>query len=338
MTTQLFKDAKGWAYHVGAFVYAITAYAIGMMGLFSSSWIINALSTLLLAHGMAIAAYLIHECGHNTIFKNNDHNSQLGRFLNWLCGSCYGTYEDIRYKHFRHHVDNDDVVWFEYEKWFSSHPITLKVVKVFEWFYIPAHDLLMHVIMMFSAFIIPERKAQRIRNLRVIIIRFSLFCLIAYVNPKAAILYATAYMIMMTVLRFMDSLQHDYGYHATLFNSEEAAPHKRDTVYEQTHTFSNPLCFNYTLPNWLVLNFGFHNAHHANPTMPWYRLPALHRELFGDDAKNIIPFSAQLRAFHRFRVVRVNSDGSENEGQDFLSNAQQGNVLGGNAASFLTSF
>ncbi len=29
----------------------------------------------------------------------------LGRLMSWLCGAAYGTYEDMRYKHFRHHVD-----------------------------------------------------------------------------------------------------------------------------------------------------------------------------------------------------------------------------------------
>ena len=37
---------------------------------------------------------------------------------------------------------------------------------------------------------------------------------------------------------------------------------------EQEHTFSNPLSFKYELPNWLVLNFGWHNAHHLRPTVP----------------------------------------------------------------------
>ena len=71
---------------------------------------------------MTIAAYMIHECGHNTVFRTNKANARLGSFLNWICGASYGTYEDIRYKHFRHHVDNDDAVWFEYDKFFRRHP------------------------------------------------------------------------------------------------------------------------------------------------------------------------------------------------------------------------
>ena len=56
--------------------------------------------------------------------------------------------------------------------------------------------------------------------------------------------------------------------------------------------------------NWLTLNFGFHNAHHARPTTPWYRLPALHFEMYGSDPKHVIPLAAQLRLFHRHRLAR----------------------------------
>jgi fatty acid desaturase len=54
--------------------------------------------------------------------------------------------------------------------------------------------------------------------------------------------------------------------------------HRGDRVYEQAHTFSNPLSLRHPWVNLFVLNFGYHNAHHAKPTTPWFRLPALHRE------------------------------------------------------------
>jgi fatty acid desaturase len=98
---------------------------------------------VLLAHGMVIAAYMIHECGHNTVFRANDHNARLGRFLNWITGSCYGTFEDIRYKHFRHHMDNDDAVWWEYGPFFERNPMVYRATKFLEWLYVPAHELIM---------------------------------------------------------------------------------------------------------------------------------------------------------------------------------------------------
>ena len=339
-----FKERDGMIYHGLALVYAVTMYILGILGLFQSSWLLNFLATLCLAHGMTIAAYMIHEAGHNTIFRDNKDNARIGKILTWLCGASYGTFEDIRYKHFRHHVDNDDVVWFDHTEYFRQHPLLAKTVQALEWLYIPAHDLLMHFIMVFTSFIIPQRRDQRVRNLKVIIIRGTIYFTLLFLFPKVAILYAIAYMMMMQILRFMDSLQHDYGYHQTLF-SKEPPPLKGNTEYEQAHTFSNPQSLRFECLNWFTLNFGFHNAHHARPIVPWYKLPALHRELYGESPDLVIPFTAQLKMFHRFRVERVligeaREDDSETsqDQEDFLKAAQRAEVSGGNAASFLTAF
>lgn len=334
---QLFKDRTGARMHTLALGYAALAYGLGLTGQFSSHWGVNLLATVLLAHGMVICAYMLHECAHNTVFRTNQHNARLGKLLTWATGSCYGTYEDIRHKHFRHHVDQGDLIWFEYDKWFARHPLALRVVQVLEWCFIPAHDLLMHALMVVGAFVIPQRKAQRLHNALVIVVRGGLYAAMLWWAPLAALLYAVAYMLMMTVLRFMDALQHDYGGSPTLFDNTPS-PHRSDRVHEQAHTFSNPLSLTRSWPNLLVLNFGFHNAHHARPTTPWYQLPALHRELYGNDAQQVIPFAAQLKGYCRHRVARVQGEGDEATGPDYLRRAQQGLAPGGNAVSFLTSF
>ena len=333
------QQPDGLRFYGGAVLYVVTAYSLGWIGLFQGHWLANLAAVLLLSHAMIIAAYTIHECGHNLVFKSIQKNAKLGRFLSWICGSAYGTYEDIRYKHFRHHVDNDDVVWFDYEKFFEDHPVMLRVTRFFEWFYIPAHDLIMHFIMVFTSFIIPKRRNQRRRNLTVIIVRGSIFLALVIFFPKVALLYVIAYILMMTVLRFMDSLQHDYPYSLTSFEFGKP-PRKGNFEWEQEHTFSNPHTLKADWPNWFTMNFGFHNAHHADMTVPWYRLPAKHREMFGDDPTVVIPLAAQLRIFHKQRVRRIagNHDGVVPEGKDFLQAARRSEVFGGNAASFLTSF
>lgn len=339
-----FRQPEGPAWHGAALGYAIAAWAGGLAGLFHPSWLVNAGATLLLAHGMVIAAYLVHECGHNTIFSKQRHNVALGRFLTWLCGASYHRFEDIRYKHFRHHVDNDDVVWFDYERFFLAHPRLLAVTRGLEWAYVPAHDLLMHGIMAVNAFVIPERRAQRARNIAVLLVRGGIWLAALIFFPKAALLYALACVLMIHVLRFMDSLQHDYDYHLTLF-TRDRAPHRGDTDYEQEHTFSVPLSLRHEWLNWLTLNFGYHNAHHARPDEPWYRLPALHRELYGDDPERVIPLRAQLRIMHRGRtrrIVKWDADAAPDaptpRGAEFLRAAREARLYGGNAASFLTAF
>jgi fatty acid desaturase len=180
---------------------------------------------------------------------------------------------------------------------------------------------------------------QRRHNVTVIVIRGGIYFALLWYYPKVAILYAVAYLLMMTVLRFMDSIQHDYGYNLTLYDFGKP-PRKGNYVWEQEHTFSNPHSLRYELPNWFTLNFGFHNAHHADMKVPWYRLPAKHRELFGDNPEWVVPLSAQLKIFHKQRVRRIvgNHEGNEPTGHDYLVAARKADVYGGNAASFLTSF
>ena len=139
----------------------------------------------------------------------------------------------------------------------------------------------------------------------------------------------------------MDSLEHDYPYRLNLY-TDERSPHKGDLGWEQEHTFSPLISFRFDWVNWLVLNFGHHNAHHAKPTTPWFRLPELHRELFGSSPDRIIPLSSQLTIFHKYRTNRIMHDDLESsnrdvEGVEFLRAAQRAEVDGGNAASFLTS-
>jgi omega-6 fatty acid desaturase (delta-12 desaturase) len=341
--TNAFHEPRGLWYHGGALLYALAAYALGFAGLQAEAWWINAVAVLALAHGMVIAAYLIHECGHNTIFRRNAANARLGRFLNWITGTCYGTFEDIRYKHFRHHMDNDDAVWWLYEPFFRRHPAIYRLTRWLEWFYIPAHELILHTITMLTSFVIPQRRDQRARNLTVILIRGAVFLAVLALWPKVALGYVIAYLLMIHVLRLMDSTHHDYGPNPTLFVDQ---PPSRfgGRATEQEHTFSCPLSLRHPKLNWLTLNFGFHNAHHARPTVPWYRLPEFDRRTFGDDPGRFIPFAAQLRMYHRHRVHRILHEGGPFDdqqnamGADYLAACKAARSYGGNGVSFLTSF
>lgn len=339
-SSRLLREPAGLRYHGGAILYAFLAWSLGLAGLLHDAWLVNACATVLLAHGMVIAAYLVHESAHNTVFRRQRNNERLGAAMTWLCGASYGTFGDIRYKHFRHHVDNDDVVWFDYDAFFAKRPLLTRCIRALEFVYIPAHELLMHALMAVAAFVIPERRAQRPRNLAVLVLRGGLFLGLAWWSTKAALLYVLAYLLVLHVLRFMDMLQHDYPYTLSLY-STPAGPHRGDRTWEQAHTFSNPLSLTWPRLNWLVLNFGYHNAHHLDMNVPWYRLPAVHRELTNDDPTAVIPLRAQLRLYHANRLRRVHNPQPVDypQGQRYLETARSGSgPVGGNAASFLTSF
>jgi fatty acid desaturase len=81
------------------------------------------------------------------------------------------------------------------------------------------------------------------------------------------------------------------------------------------------------------LNFGYHNAHHHRPSVPWYRLPTLHEGVFGEQTRAVLPLSELLRTWHRNRVRRVLSDDYGKPGQ---GPGRADNYVGAHGVSFLT--
>ena len=88
----LYRYADGRLPNTLAILYTALAYGGGLALLFAGNGWLNALGTLLLAHGMIIAAYLIHEFAHGAIFSVPKHNEWAGNVCSWLCGSCYAEF------------------------------------------------------------------------------------------------------------------------------------------------------------------------------------------------------------------------------------------------------
>lgn len=332
---KLFRYAGSLLPSTSVLLYSQLTYFGGAMFILSLNPVFMLIGTLAMAHGMVIAAYMIHECGHNAVFKLPRHNALLGGALNWLTGGCYGTYDDLRAHHMRHHVDNADIVTFDYRNYLARHPIQFKIVKALEWLYIPIVELLMHAVLIFAPFLFEEKKDQRLRVTGIIIARFNLLLAVFLYSPIAYACYLLAYTIFLTVLRFMDALQHNY---MASDNNSELIKHRGDRDYEQSHTFSNPVSINYPWLNLLTLNFGYHNAHHSRPTTPWHELPELHKVLYEKQAAFVIPFRKQLLSFHKNRVARVLGDNSEMQESRFAQRLENGSAVGANGVSFLTPF
>ncbi|TVP53374.1 MAG: fatty acid desaturase [Halomonadaceae bacterium] len=320
---------------LGATLYAFGGWLGGMTLLIvSSHWLLLAAGTLLLAHAMVIAAYMLHECAHQAVFRKREHNAAMGEVFSWISGGCYNSFDQIRSKHMHHHVDNADIVAFDYRGFLQRHPVLMRIMRALEWCYVPAVELMLHAMMVVAPFMLESRRASRKRVLLVLAVRGSLFVALAVLAPIAAVLYGVAYMLFMTVMRFMDAFQHNYELYHSL-DQGGGSPHKGDKVYEQSHTFSNPVSMTYPWLNRLTLNFCYHNAHHEKPTVPWYRLPELHREYFGEDDGQVIPFREQLKAFHHQRIPRILS--LEDESEDFRERMARGQGVGADGVSFLTA-
>ncbi len=316
---------------LAALGYAVSVYAAAIGGLLSDTVLVRGFATLALAHSLVVAAYLIHECAHNTVFVSQAANRRLGAALSWLVGAGYGRYDDIRRKHLRHHSERADVIAYDYRALLQRHPALLRAVQAAEWAYIPAVDLLMHALVIVLPFTSPTRRDRRARVLINLVVRSGLFIGMAWIAPTAPLYYALAYLLFLHALRFMDVHQHTYAVLTTL---DDGTPHSAagDRAYEHRNTYSNPLSPAHPWLDRLMLNFGYHNAHHIHPSTPWHQLPALHRAQTATTADRVLPFSALLRSYHRHRVARVlNGDAPDHAigaPQDFIG------VLG---VSFLTA-
>ncbi|SFN38356.1 Fatty acid desaturase [Nitrosospira briensis] len=331
-----FRHKGGLRPNVMALLYCQLAYFGGAALILSMNPVLMAAGTLAMAHGMVIASYMIHECGHNTVFKSPRHNAMLGGALNWLAGGCYGSYEDLRSVHMKHHVDNADVGGLDYRGYLTRHPVQLKIVEALEWLYVPVVEFFMHGALILAPFLVREKKDQRSRIVGTIAVRFGLLLALLLYSPLAFACYLAAYAILVTVLRFMDALQHNYDNIITSAGRAGLAERREDQDYEQSHTFSNLISTRYPWLNLLTLNFGYHNAHHSRPTAPWHELPKLHEALYGNAANVVIPFGKQLASFHKGRVARVLGDPSETQGNRFGQRLRDGSAVGATGVSFLT--
>jgi fatty acid desaturase len=302
MASTLFRYDDGAVPNILALGYMAAGYLAGVGLLVAQAWWLNALGVLLLAHALTYSAYFLHEFAHGAIFKSNAANQRGGTAMSWINGSCYAPFADLRRKHMRHHIDRADVITFDYKRFLREAPAWVRaLVLALEWAYIPAVEFIMRAYVMLLPFIAPERAAGRRRILAVLAVRLAFFAALAWVSPKAVLLYFVAYLLFVTVLRFADAYQHTYDAFAVLTGGRIPNDKVRDHDYEQHNTYSN-------LVSLLLLNFSYHNAHHEKPTVPWYRLPTLHRELYADDGTQVLPMAGLLRGFHRHRVQRVLSD------------------------------
>jgi len=334
MRTRIFRHADGVLPNSIAITYALSGYGVGLWLMTSDKLFVALPATLWFAHALIIAAYLFHEFAHDTIFARHDMNSWGGVLMTWLTGSCYARYEHLRHKHVRHHVDRADVISLDTKALIVSLPGPLRrFVLLLEWCYVPAVDLLMHAFVIVLPFVREERRAERRRVTLILLGRGIAFAALAYYSVQALLLYVVAYLLMVTVLRFADAFQHTYDAYAIPESDQVPADKLRDKAYEQANTYSNLVSVRWPWLNLLLLNFPYHNAHHEQLAVPWYRLPALHRKLYGDSNGSVIPMSRLLSPFHRHRVKRVLS---EDYGVVDTAAGKADGFIGALSVSFLT--
>jgi fatty acid desaturase len=316
--------------------YTLLGWPLGMWMMLRPEIAMNVTGVLLTAHTLIYSAYLIHDCAHHAVFRTASANDCLGILMSWINGACLADYSRLKKKHLRHHADRLDVVTFDYRAALQRTPAWVRrLALVLEWAYVPSIEFLLRG-MVFAAPFSWGTRRERIRVLLSAAVRLAFFAALAWVSVKAVVLYALAYIIFLSVLRFMDAFQHTYEVFASRSLEPAPADPRRDLRYEYENTYSNLLAERrrWRWLNLLVLNFPYHNAHHVRPGTPWYRLPALHRSLYGEKDLQVITCRHLVASYHRHRVARVLA---EDYGSVSSTGNRAGGFLGAVGVSFLTA-
>jgi fatty acid desaturase len=304
--------------------------SFALMG--ARSWGLNAAGVLLCAHAMVLAAYLIHEAAHQTLFAARRANAWAGEAMNFIAGGAFASFERIRHMHIRHHLDRADLTCFDFKGLLRRRPGVRHTLQILEWAYVPATELLMHGQLIVRPFFVPSQRRHLPRVVAMLAVRLMLLSLLGLWSLQALLLYVLATALFLHVLNFFDAFHHTFEQYFVA--ADESLPMSgRDRDYEEANTYSNLVSRRYPWLNLLILNFGYHNAHHHRASVPWYRLPVLHKDLYGDAAPAVLPLPEMLRTWHRHRVRRVLSD---DYGVPGRGPGRADDFVGAHGVSFLT--
>jgi fatty acid desaturase len=307
-TQRLFREPEGALPNTLALGYALGGYALAFVALAGNGLASAIFGVLLAAHCMFIAAYLLHEAMHQTLFASRRVQRVAGEALSFVAGSSYASYERLRRLHLRHHHERADVSCFDYKAFLRRCPRAVRaLVLALEWLYVPAVEVLMHLQVIVRPFVEPKERRHLARVVGMLVSRVGLLALLGMAAPRAVPLYFLAYGLLLTALHFFDAFHHTYDQYFIAADAPLPVP-VASHAYEQANTYSNVLAVQPAWLNLLCLNFGYHNAHHERAGVPWYRLPALHRELFSSAPPQLLPVRELLVSFHRQRVRRVLCD------------------------------
>ncbi|HWW20571.1 MAG TPA: fatty acid desaturase [Steroidobacteraceae bacterium] len=306
---------------------------LGSFALMASQHLLwNALGVLVCAHGMLIAAYMIHEAAHQSVLATPRANAAVGECLSFIAGASYVSFERIRHMHMRHHRDRVDLACFDHQSVLRAHRWLRRLIQIAEWAYLPATEVLLHVQLVWRPMSQRSQRRYLPRVLAMLLLRGTLWVALALWSLKSALLYLFAYALLLHVLNFFDAFHHTFEQHFVA--ADQPVPGARpDREYEMAHTYSNLLSVRWPWANTLILNFCYHNAHHERASAPWYRLRVVHRAIYGEQHRAVLPLRELLWTWHRNRVSRVDC---EDYGLPGEGSGRADRFIGVHGVSFLT--
>lgn len=271
---------------------------------------------LLIALAKIWSWYLSHDCAHNAVFRSKKSNSIVGECLSFLNGLSFFSFEAYRKDHVRHHAERIDIGGFDSISFSIAYPKLFRVIAFAETIYLPAFYYLIKIINIYHVIFSGSRR-DATRGVGSLCIYAVAYVTFARSSLMLVLVWQASSFIRIHVVRFVDCFQHSFQ---QVYVDGEKLTHGK--LYEIQNTFSVPVARKFTFLNLIILNFGYHTAHHCFPTCPWYMLPKLESaiieqlRLYGvsDAREESITFFNFLDAYHRGRLSRVVST---DEGQPY---------------------
>ncbi len=202
------------------------------------SLVLELLGFWLCAHAMVLAAYLVHEAAHQTLFASPRANHWTGEVMNFVAGTAYAAFERIRHMHIRHHVERVDLTCFDPKELIRGHPALRRLLEALEWAYIPSVEVLMRLQLICRPVFVASQRRHLPRAAGMLLLRVGLLSLLGLYSPKAVLLYGLAVLLQMRALNFFDAFHHTFEQYRVL--PEDPIPlNGRSRAYEQANTYSN---------------------------------------------------------------------------------------------------
>ncbi|NER82823.1 MAG: fatty acid desaturase, partial [Leptolyngbya sp. SIO1D8] len=238
-------------------------------------------------------------------------------------------FDDLSRRHIAHHVDRVDFAGFDIVETLRALPKSIRwAILSLEWLYFPVITFWLQWRGVLKTWRNPD---QRLRIAVTLMIRGMLLASLGWISFKALVLYFVAHVGMINLLRWMDAFQHTYE----VIPIGTSVP-ERSRKHEQANTFSTLISPRYRWLNLLLLNFGYHNAHHEIMKCPWHSLPALDHLLFQGNEVHYLPLSQLILSYHRFRIKRIFS--GQGQGTDEDRQPTPDRFYGAIGVSFLTVY
>lgn len=274
--------------------------------LYSTSWPLRIASMGLLAYVKILSFLVHHELAHGNVFKTRSYNQTWGSLIDVVNGAQYWTFEELKRQHIEHHKDKVDYVSFDAPALMKSLPRPIELLLVvLEYFYFPALAYVTHWRSATAVYWHPERRHARLRTTLVLLFRTSLYAAMGYINPLGLFLYFLSHNLFINSYRVLDCFSHTFE--ELPVGSE--APKGLTAAYEQNRTVSLMTTRSRkSLLNILFLNFGYHGAHHVDPSGPWLGYVGIDSMIFdgcGAEMPRHVALADLLVHFHRQRINRI---------------------------------